>query len=117
MLKVRIIENSWLAKLIGYNITLYPFILLIKDFESSCRNHMIHHEWVHVMQVRSFGFFSFYSSYLLEGLAHLIRYKNRNSAYRSISYEKEAYGNQWRVDSRAIEAELGRPVDDSYYES
>ena len=97
-MKIRVIRGSKIADLIGYSITLYPYILLQSGFSRLVEQQVLSHEWVHVEQVRRYGWFSFYISYVLEFLAHLVRLKDRQAAYHSISVEVAAYRDQWSVD-------------------
>ena len=88
--KIREIENSRLAKFIGFNITLYPFIFYYGVPLKTTRNH----EFIHVEQIRKLGVFKFYFMYLY------YYYSNRNkgmdhlTAYYAIPFEIEAYGRQ-----------------------
>jgi len=92
MLKVRVVENSWFAGMIvGKNITIYPFIFLIYDKQTSINTFILQHEYIHILQVRKLGWLKFYSSYILEYLKNLWKYKNFEQAYENISYEVEAY--------------------------
>ena len=53
--------------------------------------HTLNHEAIHTAQMKELGYVSFYVIYLFEWLYRLITTKN---AYRSISFEVEAYANQ-----------------------
>ena len=52
---------------------------------------LINHERIHTAQMRELCFVMFYVLYLVEWLVRLPR---RGNAYRSISFEREAYDNQ-----------------------
>lgn len=52
----------------------------------------INHEKIHTAQMRELLYLGFYLIYLFEWLFLLI--KNPKTAYRSISFEKEAYKNE-----------------------
>lgn len=84
------VKNSKLAKLIGYNITLYPFIFYI-DAEPS--QEVVDHEMVHVAQIKEFGPCIFYYVYVTEYFRNLWNGMKSKDAYRNIPYEKEAYGD------------------------
>ena len=43
------------------------------------------------------SFNTFYFSYVFEFVVNFFRYWNIGKAYRNISYEKEAYGNEKKV--------------------
>jgi hypothetical protein len=75
-------------------ITLYPFIFFSMSKEEARESRILHHEMVHVAQIRSYGWLIFYASYLLGFIANFIAFKNWNTAYRFIVFEREAYSNQ-----------------------
>lgn len=76
-------------------ITLYPFIFLEKTVHES--QSVFRHEWIHIEQIQHYGFFRFYISYFLEFFALWIGLSNRRNAYRSISWEKDAYALESKV--------------------
>lgn len=89
-MKIREINNSWFAKLIGYSITLYPFIL----FNGIPSEIMRNHEYIHVEQIRKHGVFKFYYMYVCYYLSGRISGMDHLTAYYSIPFEIEAYGRQ-----------------------
>lgn len=75
----------------GYRgITLFPFIFLkyIGDKENAV---LINHEKIHIKQQIELLILPFFLWYGLEYLIKLLYFKNKNLAYRNISFEKEAY--------------------------
>lgn len=52
---------------------------------------VIYHERIHSAQQRELLWLPFYLLYFAEWLVLLIRYRNWDRAYRSISFEREAY--------------------------
>lgn len=90
-MKIREIENSFLAKILGYNITLYPFIFYI----GVPHKHTKTHEHVHIAQIENLGWIKFYTTYL--GYYIKNRFKGMNSfqAYMNIPYEIEAYSKEF----------------------
>lgn len=89
MLKPIFIKNSLLAKLLKVEgIVLYPFVFFSAK---SPVDRVIHHEMIHVVQVQRVGFFSFYFLYLKEYIACRLKGMDHSKAYRSISFEVEAY--------------------------
>lgn len=57
----------------------------------------LRHKAIHTAQMREIGYFGFYILYLLEWLYQLPKqWRTGQSAYRSISFEKEAYRKQDR---------------------
>ena len=72
-------------------IVLYPFILYCDKHPNE---ELKRHEHVHIEQIKRDGFWKFYAHYLWQywrgrrlGLSHY-------EAYRNISYEQEAFGDQ-----------------------
>ncbi|MCM1005095.1 MAG: hypothetical protein NC402_02235 [Prevotella sp.] len=55
---------------------------------------LINHERIHTAQQRELLWVPFYILYLLEWTVRLIIYRNRDKAYRNISFETEAYSHQ-----------------------
>lgn len=54
---------------------------------------VVNHERIHTAQMKELLFVPFYMLYVLEWLVRLAQYRNRDSAYRNISFEREAYSN------------------------
>ena len=54
----------------------------------------INHEMIHTSQMKEMGYVMFYLCYLLEWLVKLAKLGDSNKAYRAISFEREAYGNE-----------------------
>lgn len=54
----------------------------------------INHEMIHTAQMKEMGYVLFYVWYLVEWLVKVARLGNSNKAYRTISFEREAYGNE-----------------------
>jgi hypothetical protein len=100
---VRFRYDSWFAKLINVGaITLYPFV-----FVATKRNEtpieLVQHEFVHVRQVRTVGWWRFYASYLWQWFVGIVRYRNHAAAYFDVSFEVEAYAKQGHVALSAAE--------------
>ena len=73
-------------------ITLWPFILF-KNKEDKTNAVLINHERIHLNQQLELLVIPFYIIYLLEYIFLFVKLKNHDAAYRSISFEKEAYAN------------------------
>ena len=74
-------------------VTLYPFIILKhKSLKEDIV--LINHEKIHLRQQLELLILPFYVWYLLEFLIQLIIYRNWHLAYKSISFEREAYANE-----------------------
>lgn len=54
----------------------------------------INHEMIHTFQMKEMGYVLFYLWYLVEWLIKLVKLGDSNKAYRAISFEREAYGNE-----------------------
>ncbi len=73
-------------------ITLFPFVLIRP--EVSVNRRIVIHERIHLKQQAELLIIPFYILYLLEYLYRLFRYRNHYTAYRQISFEREAYENE-----------------------
>lgn len=72
-------------------MVLYPFILYSSRTPDP---ELIRHELVHVAQIRRLGVIRFYATYLFEYFVLRLRGFSHDSAYRGISFEREAYGEE-----------------------
>jgi hypothetical protein len=82
-------------------MALFPFILLKrKDFSLS--SSLINHERIHLQQQIELLILPFYIWYLMEYLYYRMTGKKHQEAYRSISFEKEAYQNESDINYLAI---------------
>ena len=71
-------------------ITLFPFIILRrKDFKHN--KILINHEKIHIRQQLELLIVFFYVWYVVEYYYWYIKLKNKDLAYTSISFEREAY--------------------------
>ena len=74
-------------------ITLFPFVIVSeKDLKQN--SVMINHEKIHIRQQLELLILPFFIWYGIEFLVRLIIYRDRNAAYRNISFEQEAYANE-----------------------
>ena len=82
----------------GYlGITLFPFMFL-KYRVLKTNRVLINHEKIHLRQQLELLIIPFFILYSFEFLLRFIQYKNWKLAYRSISFEKEAYQNEANLD-------------------
>ncbi len=82
----------------GYiGITLFPFIF-VKNHYLRNNTVFINHEKIHLRQQLELLVFPFYVIYVCEFLVRLVIYKHWNTAYKSISFEREAYNNERNVN-------------------
>ncbi|WP_031456801.1 hypothetical protein [Flavobacterium chungangense] len=75
----------------GYRgMAVYPFIL-IKYYKDQVNVVFLNHEKIHLRQQIEMLILPFFIWYILEFFIRFIQYKNRDLAYRNISFEREAY--------------------------
>lgn len=74
-------------------MALYPFILVgnKKDLQNEI---LINHEKIHLKQAEELLVIPFYIAYLLNYLVNLAIYRQHNTAYLNIVFEREAYANE-----------------------
>ncbi len=88
-----ILVNRFLIRKGFTGIALFPFIIL--RHKSLKENKvLINHEKIHLRQQLELLIVFFYFWYAIEFLVRLLQYKNKNRAYRNISFEREAYTNE-----------------------
>jgi len=82
----------------GYRgMTLYPFVI-IRNFLDKENKVLLNHEKIHIRQQLELLILPFFLWYFLEYLVRLIQFRDRNKAYRNISFEREAYANERNLD-------------------
>lgn len=92
-----LIVNRFLLRK-GFNgITLWPFVVLRKK-ELKADARFLQHERIHLWQQAELLVLFFYVWYVIEFLVRWFQYKNRHTAYRNISFEREAYANEKDLD-------------------
>lgn len=74
-------------------MALFPF-LLIKHNGLRFNPTLILHEKIHFRQQAELLVLPFYIWYITEYVVRLVIYKNHSSAYKNISFEREAYANE-----------------------
>ncbi|WP_433835821.1 hypothetical protein [Flavobacterium anhuiense] len=75
----------------GYRgMAVFPFVLMKYDFDKANRV-FVNHEKIHLRQQLEMLVLPFFTWYVLEFFIRLIQYKNKDLAYRNISFEREAY--------------------------
>ena len=82
----------------GYRgMTIFPFVI-IKNFFDKENTVLVNHEKIHIRQQLELLILPFFLLYFFEYLLRLIQFKNKNTAYRNISFEREAYANERNLD-------------------
>ncbi len=78
----------------GYRgMTLYPFVI-IRNFLDKENKVLLNHEKIHIRQQVELLILPFFMLYFLEYLFRLLQFRDKNKAYRNISFEREAYANE-----------------------
>ena len=77
-------------------ITIWPFILVLDQKDKEDVN-LINHERIHLRQQMELLIVPFYLWYGIEYIIHRFRGKEHKLAYRAISFEREAYANEWNL--------------------
>lgn len=79
----------------GYTaICLWPFIFVRKDEAGKFSVQTERHENIHGAQQKEMLLVFFFLWYCIEWIVRLCIYRNRITAYKNISFEREAYSNQ-----------------------
>jgi hypothetical protein len=91
------IVSPFLIKLFSGNfaraIALYPFVIF-KEAELKEKSTIVNHEKIHLKQQAECLLLPFYAMYLIEYMMYRIRGKSHYLAYRSISFEREAFDHE-----------------------
>ena len=91
---MRIIYNKFLPPKGFVAINLFGILFARKGAEINQR--VINHESIHTAQMKELLFIGFYVLYLLEWIIRLLQYRFKwHTAYRNISFEREAYANDF----------------------
>lgn len=78
----------------GYRgMAVFPFIL-IRYYKDQVNVVFLNHEKIHLRQQLEMLILPFFIWYILEFFIRCIQYKNKDLAYRNISFEREAYTNE-----------------------
>ncbi len=83
---------------IGYaGMALFPFILY-ENPELKENKTFINHETIHLKQQAEMLVLPFYVVYLSNYAFNYLKYKDHDTAYRNICFEREAYTNEQNLD-------------------
>ncbi|MBR6416804.1 MAG: hypothetical protein IKS22_12000 [Bacteroidales bacterium] len=90
---MKVIKNRYLPFPGFIAMNLFGVVFVREDLwerlPSYRRTVMLRHEAVHTLQMRELGYVGFYFLYFFEWIVRLMR--KPSSAYRGISFEREAY--------------------------
>lgn len=84
----KLFTKKWVS-----GIALYPFILF-RNKETLQNECTINHEKIHIRQQAELGVVFFYLWYVIEYGWKWLALRNSFSAYKNISFEREAYENE-----------------------
>lgn len=90
----KIIYNKLIPFKGFYAINLFG-IIFVRSGLSKISRVTLNHEEIHTAQMKELGYIFFYIIYLVEWIYRLCTTKD---AYYNISFEKEAYDNQWNFE-------------------
>ncbi|MCH5229737.1 MAG: hypothetical protein J1F12_07075 [Muribaculaceae bacterium] len=62
--------------------------------KGECSEEILNHESIHSRQMLELLILPFYILYIFEWSIKILKYKDNYQAYKSISFEREAYANQ-----------------------
>lgn len=89
--------SSWIFKfwpLSNFSAITLPWATYFKKPADEVDVKTLTHEAIHRSQINTLGVFRFYSQYAAEFLWNFAKYRDAKRAYREISFEKEAYGEE-----------------------
>ena len=93
---MKIIRNKYIP-FQGYKaINLFGVLFVKNNAKISDKDLM--HESIHSEQIKELLYIPFYIWYFIEWIIKLFIYRDFKKAYRNISFEKEAYLNQYNYD-------------------
>lgn len=79
-------------------INLFGIFFVREEYKENVSKVVINHETIHTAQMKELGYVFFYILYILEYFINLFKYPTTHSAYRNISFEKEAYLNEKNLE-------------------
>jgi len=85
-------------------MAIFPFIFVRKDLAHKFTDVSKNHELIHFQQQKELFVIGFYILYIVEFIVRIIGFwvkgklANTDTAYRNISFEKEAYSNQENME-------------------
>ena len=93
---MKVIENKYLPPKGFSAINLFGVIFVRRG--KQLNKLTINHELIHTAQMKEMLYVLFYLWYGIEWLIRLVQYRDRMKAYYNISFEREAYANQYNLD-------------------
>jgi len=90
---MKIIRNRFIPWKGFTAINLFGFVFVRKD--ETVDEVTLRHEAIHSAQMKRWGYLPFYIIYIGEFIYRLVRHRHWMEAYRNISFEREAFDNQY----------------------
>ena len=78
-------------------LTVFPFVFL-REEKMKSNSTLLNHEKIHLRQQAELLIIAFFIWYAIEFLIRVAALKKWNPAYKSISFEKEAYSNDFNIN-------------------
>lgn len=88
-----LIVSKYLVPIGFRGMTVFPFVF-VTDSKASGNLVFLNHEHIHLRQQLELLVLPFFVLYGLDYLVKLIRYRDKNLAYRNLVFEREAYQNE-----------------------
>lgn len=93
---MKIVRCDWFPPKPYSGIMLVWWLIVKKNVTLSQR--FVNHEEIHSRQQKEMLVLPFFLWYGIEFLVRLVQYRDWIMAYRNISFEREAYANERRID-------------------
>lgn len=93
---MKVIENKYIP-FKGYKCINLFGVLFVRE-GSTMSETDYNHEAIHTAQMKEMLYVFFYLWYAIEWLVRLVKLRDAHKAYRNISFEQEAYGNEENME-------------------
>lgn len=97
-MKTKVIFNNLIPVSGFLAMCIFPYIFVRKEAAAKYNVVVNNHEKIHAEQQKEMLIVFFLIWYAVEWLCRLVQYRNRKQAYRNISFEREAYANESKLD-------------------
>ena len=94
---MKIIYNKFIPFKGFIAINLFGIIFVRKEYKNCLYRSVINHENIHTAQMKEMLYIFFYIWYFVEWVIKCFKYGS-NEAYFRISFEREAYSNEYNYD-------------------
>lgn len=95
---MKIVYNSLIPFKGFIAINMFGVLFVRNEYKEKITPTVINHEQIHTAQMKELLYVFFYIIYIFEYIVNLFRYMTPDEAYRNISFEREAYGNQSNME-------------------